>query len=156
MLLHNVPRVLGMISPRLLPPGWHDLKEPYSVAAMIRAQSGGQGRSKLWAVLPPWMRKLFNGNRKFWAYTPEEIERHLEGRKMTEDADRAAAELRQRERDDMRKAMGLATVITTRDVTDLDYDAENGSPASFEMQDPNKQHREPQEGLFGSKTYETR
>ena len=145
-----------MISPRLLPPGWHDLKEPYSVAAMIRAQSGGQGRSKLWAVLPPWMRKLFNGNRKFWAYTPEEIERHLEGRKMTEDADRAAAELRQRERDDMRKAMGLATVITTRDVTDLDYDAENGSPASFEMQDPNKQHREPQEGLFGSKTYETR
>jgi hypothetical protein len=102
------------------------------------------------------MRKLFNGNRRFWAYTPEEIERHLEGRKMTEDADRAAAELRQRERDDMRKAMGLATVITTRDVTDLNYDAENGSPASFEMQDPNKQHREPQEGLFGSKTYEAR
>jgi AGZA family xanthine/uracil permease-like MFS transporter len=154
MLLHNVPRVLGMISPRLLPPGWHDLKEPYSVAAMIRTQTAGSDRSKLFAILPPWMRKLFSGNRRFWAYTPEEIERHLEGRKMTEDADRAAADLRQHERDEMRKQLGIATV-TTRGVNDLGYDAENaGTPTSYEMQDPNKQHREPQEGLFASKQYE--
>jgi AGZA family xanthine/uracil permease-like MFS transporter len=154
MLLHNVPRVLGMISPRLLPPGWHDLKEPYSVAAMIRAQSS-EGQSKLYTILPPWLRKLLSGNRRFWAYTPEEIERHLDGRRMTEEADNAAAELRQHERDEMRKVMGMATV-TNREVNDLQYDAEQGTPTSYEMEDPSKQHRAPEEGLFGSKNYEAR
>lgn len=157
MLLHNVPRILGMISPRLLPPGWDDLKEPYSVAAMVRSQSV-PGQSKFLTLLPPWMRKMIRGNKRFWAYTPEEIERHLEGRKMTEDADNAAAELRQRERDEMRKQMGIATV-TTQSVDDdgeMGYDQEMGSTPTYELDDHKQQHRGPEDGIISSKNYEAR
>ena len=103
ILFHNVPLVLGRFSPRLLPPGWDDLKEPYDVAAMIRMQDSEKPHL---ALLPPWLRKLVSGNRRFWAYTPEEIQRHIEGRELARNADFAAAELRQAERDEMRKILG--------------------------------------------------
>ncbi|OCF31252.1 hypothetical protein I316_07038 [Kwoniella heveanensis BCC8398] len=105
MLLHNVPNFLGKISPRLLPHGWHDLKDPYDVVAMVRQQET-HGGSRMLALLPPWMRKLISGNRRFWEMTPEEIERRLEGRQMTQATGDAAAELRQRERDGLRLMMG--------------------------------------------------
>jgi AGZA family xanthine/uracil permease-like MFS transporter len=128
ILLHNLPLLCGLISPRLLPPGWNDLKEPYNVSAMIRAQSGS-GKASGLAVLPPWMRKVLTGNKQFWKYTPEEIERHLEGRNMTAETDNAAAELRQKERDDMRKMLG-ESVVRSREVTSLNYDVESGKSES--------------------------
>jgi AGZA family xanthine/uracil permease-like MFS transporter len=112
--------LLGKISPRLLPPGWHDLKEPYDVAAMVRQQDT-HGRSRAFAILPPWFRKLISGNKRFWRYTPEEVERHLEGRRMTVRAGAAAAELRQAERDELRKALGHST---SQEVPVSDYDLE--------------------------------
>lgn len=124
---------------------------------MVRIQSS-DGQSKLWAILPPWMRKLLHGNYRFWAYTPEEIERHLEGRKMTAAADNAAAELRQRERDEMRRTLGMAVVSPANsEVDSLGYaDAEAGNSNGaglYELEDP-KQHRPPQSGLLSSKSFE--
>lgn len=58
------------------------------------------------AMLPPWARRLANGQRKFWEFTPEEIERRLEGRQITQETGNAAAELRQKERDGLRAMMG--------------------------------------------------
>lgn len=121
ILIHNVPLLLGKISPRLLPPGWHDLKEPYSPSAMLRRQqaletaslSSGSASYKpgagstLKALLPPWLRKALNGNKTFWAYTPEEVQRHLEGREMTARQGIDNAQLRQAERDEMRKQLGI-------------------------------------------------
>lgn len=117
--------LLGKISPRLLPPGWHDLKEPYDVAAMVRQQDT-HGRSRAFAILPPWLRKALSGNKRFWAYTPEEIERHLEGRQMTARAGAAAAELRQAERDELRKALGHST---PREMSVSEYDVERNLPS---------------------------
>jgi AGZA family xanthine/uracil permease-like MFS transporter len=71
------------------------------------------------------MRKLLSGNKRFWTYTPEEIERHLEGRNMTARAGKAAAELRQAERDELRKALGHST--STEPVSD--YDLEHNMPS---------------------------
>jgi AGZA family xanthine/uracil permease-like MFS transporter len=116
--------LLGKISPRLLPPGWHDLKEPYDVAAMVRQQDT-HGKSRAYAILPPWFRKLLSGNKRFWTYTPEEIERHLEGRRMTARAGIAAADLRQAERDELRKALGH---ITPREQSVSEYDLEQNLP----------------------------
>lgn len=139
MILHIIPRLLGTISPRLLPPGWHDLKEPYDVAAMVRSQTP-EGKNKFWAILPPWMRKLLSGNRRFWTYTPSEIERHLEGRQMTEEADNVAAELRQKERDDMRNMLGIGVTVTEREVQSMHYDPERGSPTtSYDMENKGPQ-----------------
>lgn len=128
IILHNVPLLLGKISPRLLPPGWHDLKEPYDVAAMVKNQSK-DGKASMMALFPPWLRKLLSGNKRFWQYTPEEIQRHLEGRDMANDADNAAAELRQKERDEMRKGLGQ-TVIRDREINmdALSYDPEGLQP----------------------------
>ena len=117
--------LLGKISPRLLPPGWNDLKEPYDVPAMVRQQDT-HGKSRAFAILPPWMRKLLSGNKRFWTYTPAEIERHLEGRNMTARAGKAAAELRQAERDELRKALGHST---STEVPVSDYDLENNMPS---------------------------
>lgn len=132
IILHNVPLLLGKISPRLLPPGWHDLKEPYDVGAMIKNQSK-DGKPNFKSLFPPWLRKLLSGNKRFWQYTPEEIQRHLEGRTMANEADNAAAELRQKERDDMRKGLGQ-TLIRDREVLPdhLSYDPEGAqrTPAS--------------------------
>jgi AGZA family xanthine/uracil permease-like MFS transporter len=125
ILIHNVPMLLGKISPRLLPPGWHDLKEPYDVAAMVRLQDT-HGRSRAFAILPPWLRKALTGNKRFWAYTPEEIERHLEGRRMTARAGIAAADLRQAERDELRKALGHTT---PRQMSVSEYDLERNGPS---------------------------
>lgn len=125
ILIHNVPMLLGKISSRLLPPGWHDLKEPYDVAAMVRQQDT-HGRSRALAILPPWFRKLVTGNKRFWAYTPEEIERHLEGRRMTVRAGVAAADLRQAERDELRKALGHTT---PREMSVSEYDLERNLPS---------------------------
>jgi len=106
ILLHNIPMLLGKISPRLLPPGWEDLKDPYNIGAMIKQQDT-HGHSKFFALLPPWLRKALSGNRKFWELTPQEIERRLEGRRMAEDSGDAAAELRQKERDGLRLMLGI-------------------------------------------------
>jgi AGZA family xanthine/uracil permease-like MFS transporter len=105
ILFHNVPYYLGKLSPNLLPPGWDDLKEPYDIGAMLRMQET-HGRSRAFALLPPWLRKALSGNKRFWAYTDSEIQRQLEGREMSRNADAAAAELRQAERDEMRKVLG--------------------------------------------------
>ncbi|KAJ9097375.1 hypothetical protein QFC19_006844 [Naganishia cerealis] len=152
IILHNVPMLLGKISPRLLPPGWHDLKEPYDVAAMVKNQSNN-GRMSFKALLPPWMRKLISGNKRFWQYTPEEIQRHLDGRAMANNADTAAAELRQKERDEMRKGLGQ-TIIRDREITmdHLSYDPEGIQPtpassARFDDKDT------PQGPIFNTKAH---
>ncbi|WVR04211.1 hypothetical protein IAU60_001211 [Kwoniella sp. DSM 27419] len=79
---------------------------PYNVTAMIKQQDT-HGKSRFFALLPPWMRKMLSGNKRFWAYTPEEIQRRLEGRQMTQESGNAAAELRQKERDGLRIMMGI-------------------------------------------------
>lgn len=126
ILIHNIPMLLGKISPRLLPPGWNDLKEPYDVPAMVRQQDT-HGRSRAFAILPPWLRKAISGNKRFWEYTPEEIERHLEGRRMTARAGIAAADLRQAERDELRKALGHSTA-REQSISESQYDVENALP----------------------------
>lgn len=99
---------------------------------MVRQQDTHGHSSKFVAVLPPWMRKLLTGNKRFWAYTPEEIERHLEGRQMTQASGGAAAELRQHERDRMREMLGIG--LETRGVPEVNphphemgYDVETGN-----------------------------
>ncbi|WRT69331.1 uncharacterized protein IL334_006315 [Kwoniella shivajii] len=113
ILLHNVPKLMGKLSPRLLPPGWHDLKDPYNATAGLKP-ANGTGTITPLALLPPWLRKLLKGERRFWAYTPEEMDRILEGRAMTKDSADAAARMRQEERDEMRKRMG--DEVTTKEV----------------------------------------
>lgn len=133
ILLHNIPNLLGKISPRLLPPGWHDLKDPYDVVAMVRQQET-HGRSRSFALLPPWMRKLLSGNKRFWEFTPEEIQRRLEGRQLTEDSGNAAAELRQKERNGLRIMMGIH--FTNPDQPEITgplhapFDVEHGSQSN--------------------------
>ncbi|WWC98245.1 hypothetical protein V866_005136 [Kwoniella sp. B9012] len=114
ILLHNLPKLAGKVSPRLLPPGWHDLKEPYNSTAFLK-QPNGKGRVSFLALLPPWLRKLVSGERRFWAYTDEEIQRILEGRAMSKESDNAAAKMRQEERDEMRKRMGEEVIHPAED-----------------------------------------
>lgn len=95
--------------------------------AMVRQQDT-HGRSRIFAILPPWFRKALSGNRRFWQYTPEEIERHLEGRQMTQRAGLAAADLRQAERDELRKALGHSTAREVS-VSESQYDLENALPS---------------------------
>jgi AGZA family xanthine/uracil permease-like MFS transporter len=132
--MHNVPVLLSLISPRLLPPGWDTLKEPYSISAMINSQAQG-GSAGLRLILPPWMQKVMKGNKRFWVYTPEEIESHLEGKRMAVEKADSAREYRQRERDEMRARMvggGMATVAREHD------DLESGSPAEGRSQHEGK------------------
>lgn len=148
ILLHNVPKMLGRISPRLLPPGWHDLKEPYDVAAILKTQQT-EGRSKFFALLPPWLRKLTAGDKHFYKYTPEEMQRILEGRKMTQDAGNAAAELRQKERDDLRRMMGLERQLQSPEIPELHHDVEQG-PSSGRASSYEDENKTPRSGLFTS------
>lgn len=53
---------------------------------------------------------------------------------MTEESDMVAAEQRQKERDDMRKMLGIGVTVTTQEVPGLIYDEERGSPSSYEME----------------------
>lgn len=133
ILLHNIPNLLGKLSPRLLPPGWYDLKDPYDVIAMVKQQDT-HGRSRMFVLLPPWVRKLVSGNRRFWEFTPEEIQRRLEGRQLTENSGNAAAELRQKERDGLRIMMGIH--FTNPDQPELERttldNVEDGSQALSE------------------------
>lgn len=77
-------------------------------ASSFDSDSGSlKPRSKAFAILPPWMRKALSGNKRFYTYTPEEIQRHLEGREMTARAGLTNAQLRQAERDEMRQQMGI-------------------------------------------------
>ena len=127
ILFHNVPNLLGKISPRLLPPGWDDLKDPYNIGAMVKQQDT-HGHSRFFALLPPWLRKALSGNRKFWELTPQEIERRLEGRRMAEDSGDAAAELRQKERDGLRIMLGIyfTRAETPEAMPRQTYDVEGG------------------------------
>jgi AGZA family xanthine/uracil permease-like MFS transporter len=103
------------------------MKDPYNVTAMIRQQSV-PGGSRALALLPPWMRKLVSGNKRFWQYTPEEIDSILEGRQMSRDTGNAAAELRQKERDGLRIMMGIHfTNPETPEVPTPRHDLEGGS-----------------------------
>ncbi|WWC63731.1 uncharacterized protein I303_106336 [Kwoniella dejecticola CBS 10117] len=140
ILLHNVPKLLGMISPQLLPPGWKDLKEPYNSTAFLK-QPNGKGRVSFLALLPPWLRKLVSGEKRFWAYTPEEIERILDGRKISQETDDAAARMRQDERDEMRKRMGEEVVTADEAKSDEHSDDVNAleqgimaSGSAYEME----------------------
>lgn len=137
ILIHNIPMLLGKISPRLLPPGWNDLKEPYDVPAMVRQQDT-HGRSRAFAILPPWLRKALSGNKRFWEYTPEEIQRHLEGRQMTQRAGAAAADLRQAERDELRKALGHTTP-REMSVSESQYDIEQQNALPMDPLDTESQ-----------------
>ncbi|KAK8858377.1 hypothetical protein IAR55_002604 [Kwoniella newhampshirensis] len=110
IVMHNIPLLLGQLSPRLLPPGWDTLKEPYNISAMVQSQAQ-HGTTGFKLLLPPWMRKLTSGNRRFWEYTPEEIESHLEGKRHALAKADAAKEYRQRERDEMRGKVDLSVGV---------------------------------------------
>lgn len=79
------------------------------------------------ALFPPWMRRLAAGNKKFWEFTPEEIERRLEGRQITEANGDAAADLRQRERDGLRAMMGEHFTPRSAPATQESFDLEQGA-----------------------------
>ncbi|WWD18261.1 hypothetical protein CI109_102711 [Kwoniella shandongensis] len=125
IVMHNLPLLLSKISPRLLPPGWDTLKEPYNISAMIQSQAR-HGSTGFQLLLPPWMRKLVSGNRRFWEYTPEEIESHLEGKRHAVAKADAAKEYRQRERDEMR-GKGGETSSSSMGVQDVERGSGSGS-----------------------------
>jgi AGZA family xanthine/uracil permease-like MFS transporter len=135
-----------------LPPGWQDLKEPYDVAAMVRMQDT-HGRSRAFALLPPWLRKLLSGNKRFWAYTPEEIQRQLDGRAMSRNADVAAAELRQAERDEMRKVLGH---LRGEEVHEAVFDVERANvPSQAESYDDKELAPKRNNGLISPQQFES-
>ncbi|UZJ54601.1 hypothetical protein CBS101457_003921 [Exobasidium rhododendri] len=103
VILHNVPLLLGKISPRLLPPGWDTLKEPYNVAGTMRRGASATSKTSLKTLLPPWLNKLFSGNRTFWRATQEEINVALKGRHLTEKRNKIRADQIERERKEMRE-----------------------------------------------------
>lgn len=60
---------------------------------------------------------------------------------MTEEADNVAAELRQKERDDMRNMLGIGVMVTEREVDSMHYDAERGSPnGSYDLENKGPQN----------------
>lgn len=105
--------------------------------AMVRQQDT-HGRSRAFAILPPWLRKALSGNKRFWEYTPEEIQRHLEGRQMTQRAGAAAADLRQAERDELRKALGHTTP-REMSVSESQYDVEQQNALPMDPLDTESQ-----------------
>lgn len=117
------------------------------------------GRPGFYALLPPWMRKLLSGNKRFWAYTPEEIERHLQGRELTQHAGLASAELRQAERDEIRKQYGH---VTTQEVPSTHYDLEGqqaSGSGSYEHDVKDVEAKEKQQGrgaMLDSRPFDTR
>ncbi|SPO41035.1 probable Purine Transporter AzgA [Pseudozyma flocculosa] len=81
ILLNAIPWALVRITNgRLVPAGWDTVKEPWG-ARMVSANDDATGFR---AILPPWMRKLTEGNWKFWKMTDDEIEFYLEGRRETQ------------------------------------------------------------------------
>ncbi|KAJ1040342.1 hypothetical protein NDA11_007061 [Ustilago hordei] len=82
---------------RVVPDGWDTMKEPWG-ARMVSANDDSTG---IWAILPPWMRKLMSGNYKFWQMTDDEIEFYLEGRRETQ----RLAQERQEQLENERNAM---------------------------------------------------
>ncbi|PWN39109.1 hypothetical protein IE81DRAFT_326861 [Ceraceosorus guamensis] len=151
ILLHNIPLLLGAIHPKLLPPGWSDLKEPYSVASTLKPSSkidaeqlvglnsprgslksekgeadvefGSEAAAaadaalahqvsllqrdlQSWrAFLPPWLRKLLRGERKFWVMSEGEISLALHGRRVTEMRNLNRAQQAARDRAELRGEM---------------------------------------------------
>ena len=102
ILLHNIPLLLGKISPRLLPPGWDTIKEPYSITGTMKRGAGSSTKASMKTLLPPWVVKLLSGNMTFWRATPAEIETALEGRRLTQERNQIRADQIEREREQMR------------------------------------------------------
>ncbi|KAK0525789.1 hypothetical protein OC834_005038 [Tilletia horrida] len=97
ILLHNIPLLISYATGgRVLPPGWHTEKEPYSIVK--RADD----KSPSTPLFPPWLLKLIRGDKQFWKMTDEEIADLKKGRTITAIRTRRAAAQRQRERDEMR------------------------------------------------------
>ncbi|PWN47057.1 hypothetical protein IE53DRAFT_273806 [Violaceomyces palustris] len=79
--LNAIPWILIKVSGgRLVPEGWDTMKEPWG----LRMQSANDETTGFRAILPPWMRKLLDGDKKFWQMSEAEIEFYLEGRRETE------------------------------------------------------------------------
>jgi alcohol dehydrogenase YqhD (iron-dependent ADH family) len=121
--MHNIPVLLSFISPRLLPPGWDSLKEPYNVYSMVSNAQAKGGAKGLAVILPPWMQKVVNGNKKFWVQTPDEIDSILEGRRRAVAKADAAKDYRQKERDEMRAQLSGISIMS-RETSDLELGRE--------------------------------
>ncbi|KDN47752.1 hypothetical protein K437DRAFT_222953 [Tilletiaria anomala UBC 951] len=122
IVLHNVPLLLTWASRGLipLPQGWEQA-EPYSASFILANATSGElpssslssspsGASpstlaRLLAILPPWLRRLAGGKRRFWEMEPSELEAYVEGRKATLEKERRKQEEREREWAEEREAM---------------------------------------------------
>lgn len=93
ILLHNIPLLLSKIHPSLKPPGWDTEKEPYDVAGSMRGQ-----KFTFKTLLPPYAKKIVEGNWTFWRPTEEEMQIAIEGRRLTQERNALREEQRQRDR----------------------------------------------------------
>ncbi|KAJ1028582.1 hypothetical protein NDA16_001748 [Ustilago loliicola] len=132
--LNAIPWAISKLTRgRIVPDGWDTMKEPWG-ARMVSANDDTTG---IWAILPPWMRKLMNGNYKFWQMTDDEIEFYLEGRRETQ----RMAQERQEQLESERNAMyGAEDDVEARASTSSaeghDEKHSTGSPAFSPVEVP--------------------
>lgn len=124
--LNAIPWALVKISKgRIVPDGWDTMKEPWG-ARMVSANDDSTG---IWAVLPPWMRKVMSGNYKFWQMTEDEIEFYLEGRRETQRLAQERQDQIENERNAMYGADDVEARASTSSAEHADEKHSTGSPA---------------------------
>lgn len=112
IILNTIPWLLIKISRGYMtPPGWDTEREPLGSSLRTGALIDPEKKYTRWqlrvlnnGVLPPWMKKLFTGELRFWRMSPREIEDYLEGRRLNERRERM---LEKRHADEMRRMRGI-------------------------------------------------
>lgn len=131
--LNAIPWALVKLSKgRIVPDGWDTMKEPWG-ARMVSANDDSTG---IWAVLPPWMRKVMSGNYKFWQMTEDEIEFYLEGRRETQRLAQERQDQIENERNAMYGADDVEARASTSSAEHADEKHSTGSPAFSPVEVP--------------------
>ncbi|WFD27198.1 hypothetical protein MNAN1_002194 [Malassezia nana] len=115
MVLNLLPWAVERVTRgRLVPDGWHDLREPWGIAPPATFLDISTKQHSPWrraivkqTLLPPWLKKLLLGQWRFWALTDAEIADILEGRRVSQKYRDQIAARRAAEREQQRRGFTL-------------------------------------------------
>lgn len=122
MVLNLIPWAVERFTRgRLVPDGWHDLREPWGIVPPTTFLDISTKQLSPWrraivkqSLLPPWLKKLLLGQWRFWALTDAEIADILEGRRISQKYRDQMAARRAAEREQQRRGFTLELEAETK------------------------------------------